>query len=190
MPSTQKRVESPIRMPAMTNNPTSLGWIGLGVVGAFVIFALLRRVSADGRVGGWPVWLIRGVVWCAFLAFFMPALWGYMSFKRATAADEAGARGPATVPCRFVGEWTSTRDNTSNRITLSDDGRYAMDSYTGSWSVRGRDMVWQHDQGPVHDGDINRILPESPTRFTLIEVNGSRTKFERVGALPTEKCKP
>ena len=50
-------------------------------------------------------------------------------------------------------------------------------------------MVWLHDQGG-YGPDVNPILPESDTRFTLIEGNGSRTVYELIRAVPSEHCMP
>lgn len=103
----------------------------------------------------------------------------------------------STIPCHMVGVWSSRHGGLMYRIELKDDGTYAMEpnvagvgsrsGYTGHWAVQGNNMVWRHDQGGS-DLDVNPILPESDTRFALIEGNGSRTNFERVRAVASEVC--
>ncbi len=103
------------------------------------------------------------------------------------------------TPCKMVGVWSSRQGGQMRRIELKDDGTYAMEDsllgidrpggFTGRWAVRGTKMVWQHDQGGG-GLDVNAILPESDTRFTLIEGNGSRTVYELIRAVTSQHCKP
>ena len=85
------------------------------------------------------------------------------------------------------------------RITLKDDGTYLMvagesrvtrERYTGFWAVQGENMVWRHNVAQAQALDVNRILPESDTRFTLVEENGSHTLFERIQAAKSSRCTP
>ena len=48
-------------------------------------------------------------------------------------------------------------------------------------------MVWRHDQypGPL---DVNPIEDDTGAAFTLREVNGTRTKYEQIRAVPSKRC--
>lgn len=104
------------------------------------------------------------------------------------------------TPCHMVGVWSSRQGDRMMRIELKDDGTYVMDpshtgagrpgGYTGRWAVQGTRMVWQHDQGGSEDPDVNPILPESDTRFKLVEGNGRHTQYELIRAVPSAHCKP
>ena len=115
---------------------------------------------------------------------------------------EKSAQGVATesttIPCGMVGVWSSRqRGKNMRRIELKDDGTYAMEpsvvgadiatGYTGHWAVQGEKMIWRHNQGPS-DLDVNPIVPESASRFTLIEENGSRTNYELIRAVQSKIC--
>jgi hypothetical protein len=100
------------------------------------------------------------------------------------------------IPCRFVGIWSSIQPGRMYRFTMTSDGRYsggssthgteAQDAYTGYWAVQGKHMVWRSD-GPG-EPDVNPIVDEAEGRFTLIESNGSRTRFELIERLPAGHC--
>ena len=115
------------------------------------------------------------------------------------ARQGSGATAQAHIPCRHVGNWSSRNGNQIRRITLRDDGTYQMApmvvgadrraQYTGHWMVQSGHMVWR-DKHAVQELDINRIESESEGVFTLIEGNGSRTRFERIAATPSSRCLP
>lgn len=106
----------------------------------------------------------------------------------------------AKIPCRYVGVWSSIQAGSIHRITLKDDGRYVMapseyssdrsGGYTGYWAVQGNSMIWRHEQKSTGEPDINPILPDSDTRFTLIEENGRRTRYELIEAVRSTTCTP
>ena len=103
-----------------------------------------------------------------------------------------------TIPEQYVGTWTATREDGRWIVEMMEDGRFKatpdipkainipVDSLVGRWSVRGDDtMVWRYDN-VVKDylfgsgtEDANEIVDETEDSFTLIEVDGSRTLFER-----------
>lgn len=106
---------------------------------------------------------------------------------------------PTRLPCRMIGVWSSRQGGAMRRIELRDDGSYDMapsDSgidggrhYTGVWAVQAGHMVWRHDQypGPL---DVNPIEDDAGAAFTLREVNGTRTKYERLRAVESKRCVP
>lgn len=106
----------------------------------------------------------------------------------------------AKIPCRFVGVWSAIRGASVHRITLKGDGRYEMAAdeyssdrnsrYTGYWAVQGNNMIWRHEQLNTTQPDINPILPESESAFTLIEENGRRTRYERIKPIVSSACSP
>jgi hypothetical protein len=85
-----------------------------------------------------------------------------------------------------------------HRITLKDDGTYAMEpneylggrGYTGFWAVQNNNMVWRHNTGDSGEPDINPILPESDTRFVLVETSGKHTQYELIRAIKSKRCAP
>lgn len=117
---------------------------------------------------------------------------------RSKKSVQGGESGESHIPCRMVGVWSSRQDSIMYRIELKDDGSYVIEpnqkgsgdprGYTGRWAVQGQNMVWRHDQY-VGDLDVNPILPESDTRFTLIEGNGRRTNYELIRAVSSERCR-
>jgi hypothetical protein len=83
------------------------------------------------------------------------------------------------------------------RIEFKDDGSYVMDpsntpgldpkaGYRGRWWVEGQTPVWQ--TSGVTELVINPMKPDGADRFTLVEANGSQTRFERIRAVPSQRC--
>jgi hypothetical protein len=106
--------------------------------------------------------------------------------------------GTSVIPCRFVGVWSSIRPQGVIRITLSDDGRFTTGRqhngsdnriYTGYWSVQGNKMVWRQNQG-ITGLDVNPIVDEAEGKFVLVEMNGTRTRFELVERVASKTCSP
>jgi hypothetical protein len=48
--------------------------------------------------------------------------------------------------------------------------------------------VWKADRRGTGELDINPILPESDTRFVLVEGNGRHTQFELISAITSNRC--
>lgn len=169
-------------------------------------------------------WGARAILYGLFLIVTVPMLAYYLQFKRIVAA-QACADNPATcldketgilpsvpalekthtgttslptLPCRYVGVWSSRQGQRMHRITLKDDGSYSMDpneyfggnGYTGFWAVQNNHMIWRHKTGDTGEPDINPILPESDTRFVLVEMNGTRTQYELIHAVKSKRCTP
>ncbi len=105
-----------------------------------------------------------------------------------------------SVPCRYVGVWTSTRPGAQYQIRLADDSRFsgvpvqpasAAGPELGVWGVVDGRMIWFYDKGMVWPPDINQILPgEDPQHFTLVEVNGMQTQFALIQKIPSSRCTP
>jgi hypothetical protein len=105
-----------------------------------------------------------------------------------------------SVPCRYVGIWTTSRADTVYRVTLMDDSRYiavplrdsspGAGELDGSWGVLNDRMVWLNEQGRVWPPDINQITQISDTVFTLREVDRSTTRYELVERIPSTACSP
>lgn len=99
------------------------------------------------------------------------------------------------APCRYVGVWTASRADTVYKITLRDDSRYIAEPVrdstpgaqvlTGSWGVYNGKMIWLSDTGRFWPPDINPITTISDTSFSLREANGSSTRYELVGHVPS-----
>jgi Galactose oxidase, central domain len=150
------------------------------VLSAFV----LSRMSRSGR------WVMAALVLVLALVGAGLAWWWQQR--------QPGA--PSATPCRMVGVWTARHGQDVRRVELHDDGRYVMHpkegggdrpgGYRGRWSVQGPQMIWQDDSDTSGEPDVNRIVPESDQRFTLVERHGSLTVFEWVRAMPSTRCKP
>lgn len=102
-----------------------------------------------------------------------------------------------SAPCRYVGTWSSTRPGSKYKITLTDDSRFVGEPVGGTggtvrglWGAVDGKMIWFYDTGVAWPPDINQILPESRSRFTLVEVNGTRTQFELIDAIKSNSCLP
>jgi hypothetical protein len=154
--------------------------------------------------------VVYGIAGVIFLILLVP----YLRFKAATtpnACEEDAAacidrrtgilKGAGSkLPCAYIGDWSSRRKGSPMfRITLKDDGTYLMvagesqvnrERYTGFWAVQGENMVWRHNLAQPQALDVNRILPESDSRFALVEENGSHTQFERIQAVQSNRCTP
>lgn len=94
------------------------------------------------------------------------------------------------VPSLYVGVWRSSRPGCTYIITLKDDGsfsaepencRISNDYFSGSWGVSSNSMIWMYDVGRVWPPDVNKIEASANNDFRLIEENGSRTTFHRLG---------
>ena len=107
-----------------------------------------------------------------------------------------------STPCRYVGTWAAFRPGTLYEITLRDDSSFtanpALDSgaasggtpLTGAWGVVGDRMVWLYDGRRTWPPDINPIRDTTELGFTLVEVNGSTTRFVLVKRPPEPVCSP
>ena len=175
------------------------------------------RRQADAR----PSRAWRVLVYGALLALVVPAVLSYRDFRRerdreacnedaracldpntgllSATVDGSPAAGQPSIPCRFVGVWSSRQGALMHRIELKDDGSYVMSAnvggvgsptgYTGRWMVEGNMMVWRHDQAPgAHDA--NPIEPHGSRAFTLMENNGARTEYELLRAVDSTRCTP
>lgn len=102
---------------------------------------------------------------------------------------------PADVPQDMAGVWTSTRGMVMRCIELHADGSYRMVPNTeagdrlvfdGTWRVAGGRITWR-DSSQGFAPDVNAMDEVSNGRFTTIEADRSRTRFERIAG-PGEKC--
>ena len=120
---------------------------------------------------------------------------------RSLPALEAGPGHPKpTIPCRYVGVWSSRNGGLMFRVTLKDDGSFVEApnaagygnpaGYTGYWMVQGDYLVWRDNARPSLGPDVNRILEPSDGAFALVEGNGSHTRFERIQPVPSNRCTP
>lgn len=101
------------------------------------------------------------------------------------------------APCLHVGVWRSSRPGCTYSVTLKDDGSFSSkpencaisaDFFSGSWGVSSNKMIWMYDNGRVWPPDVNKIETATNDFFTLIEENGSRTTFHRLGNAIGGQC--
>ena len=180
-------------------------WLLLAVGAPLLGWLLLRRTRLT-RVQLGPAWVLRSLVYGAALLWLVPTAWSYLGFS-ATRKAQACAEDPdcrpnratakGALPCTLIGLWSSQQGKAMRRIEFKDDGSYLMApshtpgldpaaGYRGRWWVEGQTLVWQH-MG-VAELDVNPMQPDGADRFTLVEANGSQTRFERIRAVPSQRC--
>jgi hypothetical protein len=114
--------------------------------------------------------------------------------------EQAALPGDAAHPCWLAGAWTSSRGDSVFRITLTEDGRFKAEpiaagphgqgSYRGRWELlQGQRLRWIHDRNPGDHSDVNPIVEAGTTAFTLREVSGQTTRFNRIGPVPGKRCR-
>lgn len=174
------------------------------VIVAVFLFSAMLSNGADGvreqaqacaRQGWQPLDAARLQKWAQCVDVESGLLQGALFQQTANAVLAL----PST-PCNYVGVWSSTRPGTRFKITLTAGGRFngvpmagtpQVGAGGGVWGVVGDKMVWFYDAGVAWPSDINQILPGSdPDRFTLVEVNGMRTRFERLDKRQPGGCQP
>jgi hypothetical protein len=93
------------------------------------------------------------------------------------------------APCKYVGVWESVRPQCRYTITLKENSEFkgtpivcnlSMSTYSGTWGVYENKMVWLDSREFRWPIDINPIEAEDKNSFSLLEVNGTHTKFTRV----------
>ncbi len=199
-------------------------WLLVALLLPLFVYAATRALRRKRPGSARPSRLWRVLVYGVLLALAVPAVSGWLEFRRGRAlvacsedardcldpktgllnkardpAADGLAKAGSTIPCRFVGVWSSRQGSLMHRIELKDDGRYVMDAsvvrvgnpagYTGHWAVQGDAMVWRHEQG-AGALDINPIVPRDGKAFTLIEGNGRRTEYELIRAVTSGRCTP
>jgi hypothetical protein len=105
---------------------------------------------------------------------------------------------PAT-PCRFIGVWRAQRTKTEYQVTLRDDSGFSAvpvkaprgsGPVTGSWGYYGGKLVWLYEEGLVFPPDVNRIEDAKDTSFTLVEKDGSTTRYALLERTQSSACSP
>lgn len=135
-----------------------------------------------------PVLLVKGLA----------ALLSPSESREASRAPQAVAAKAGDHPCNMVGAWTSSRGDSVFKVTMTEDGRFTAEpiaagphgnrSYRGNWDVfDGKRIRWVDDYRSEDKSDVNDILDLSAASFTLREVNGSKTRFNRIGPVPGQK---
>jgi hypothetical protein len=115
-------------------------------------------------------------------------------------AAEVALTGDTAHPCELVGVWVSSRSESVFKVTLREDGSftgeplaagpYGHSTRHGRWEMLdGRRMRWVDNARPTDLSDVNPILESNPSAFTLREVNGSTSRFNRMDTLPGKRCK-
>lgn len=135
-----------------------------------------------------PVMFVKG----------MSAWLGPSESREVSRAPQALVAKAGDRPCNLVGAWTSSRGDSVFKVTMTEDGRftaepiaagpYGKQSYRGSWEVfEGKQIRWIDDYRSEDKSDVNDILDLQGRSFTLREVNGSKTRFNRIGPAPGQK---
>lgn len=179
-------------------------WLLLAIGAPLIGWALLRRTRLK-RVQVGPSWALRALIYGAALIWLVPAAWSYRNFSVARNAEDCmddaacalrSAAAHGIIPCQLVGVWSSRQGSAMRRIELKDDGTYVMAAregggdpvggYQGRWIVEGQNIVWRHAR--ASELDINPMHADGPGRFTLVEMNGTRTQYELIRAVASSRC--
>jgi len=105
-----------------------------------------------------------------------------------------------SVPCRYVGTWAAFRPGTLWEVELRDDssfrakatlegGRAGSGGTSGAWGVADERMVWLYDNRPSWPPELNPIRDQTDLGFTLVEADGSTTRFVLVRRPAAPACK-
>lgn len=136
-----------------------------------------------------PVLLVKGLAFWLTPAEFRHGMPDPPGFARLSGGEH---------PCNLVGAWTSSRGDSVFKVTLLEDGRftaepiaagpYGKGSYRGRWDlIEGKSIRWVDDLRPGDLSDVNPILELDARNFTLREVSGAQTRFNRIGPAPSQK---
>ncbi|WP_374348356.1 hypothetical protein [Chitinimonas sp.] len=140
-----------------------------------------------------PLQRAQSVSACVEVASSFPESWLF----RDTAAM---MRSLPNAPCKYVGSWTSTRPGSVYRFTLGDNGKFRTELVSGTspypdqeigsgmWGVWNGKMAWFYPEMRDFPPDVNRIIELDADHFSLIELNGVRTQFTRLGAIASSVC--
>ncbi len=102
------------------------------------------------------------------------------------------------VPCPYVGTWTASRAGATYKVTLRDDSQFEAEPapgtqgnwISGSWGVYKDSMIWLYN-GKYWPPDINPIkLGDDDDSFTLVETDGSTTRYALIDRVQSQTCKP
>jgi len=96
------------------------------------------------------------------------------------------------VACKYVGEWKATRDPSivwtvtlkADRSFTARNERGAAPAITGTWSLNEGRIGWLYDNAVQFPFDNNRVTDASETGFTLVERDGSATRYVLARRLP------
>jgi hypothetical protein len=88
------------------------------------------------------------------------------------------------VPCPYVGTWTASRPGTAYKVTLRDDSQFYAEPMndpqgvliSGAWGFYKDSLVWLYD--------------ESDDAFTLVEADGSITRYVLLERKRSTNCQP
>ncbi len=187
-------------------------WIALAVLVPLLAYRLLRslivrlqearpdsvltRPLKPSRGGRLLAFGVRAVIYGALaIIIVVPTIFGIVVSR----LDDMGSedKRQVAVPCRYVGIWSLYAKGMAHRITLKADGQFIYEEtylphsvstpVTGRWEVQGENMVWHYGR-PGEEPDVNRILEQGEHSFTLLEMNGVRTRFELIEPIASDTC--
>lgn len=102
------------------------------------------------------------------------------------------------VPCPYVGTWKASRPGSVYRVTLKDDSQFEAEPapgtqgnwINGSWGIYKDSIVWLYN-GKYWPPDINPIKQaDDDDSFTLVEADGSTTRYALIDRMQSQNCKP
>lgn len=174
--------------PITSSAPAKRLWPG--VLRIVVIVALAPMAF-------WLVWYLLAIAPFAHLrAGRVSGAGGDVSVA---AIDDRAVAG--TQPCYFVGDWTASRNDSVYKVTLSANGqclaepishgKFNKNAIPCSWKwLAGDKLYWADSDGRTHGRpDVNPVVDRTTRGFTLIEVNGERTRYNRISEAAPENCK-
>lgn len=119
--------------------------------------------------------------------------------------DESTRIAEQIQSCHLVGQWRSDRQGPHYLIQLQADGQFSyqaenpephpqargINSGQGRWGWSQAQVVWRPSGGGIIDNNPLREpmwYGRELGGFVLIEQDGSRTPFERIGSAPSGEC--
>ncbi len=103
------------------------------------------------------------------------------------------------VPCLYVGIWSTTRDGVPYKVTFTDDSLFTAIpqsddrkkgmTISGAWGVSNGEMIWIKPPNMLYEEPIvQRVEPESRSRFTLKGEGGAEDVYQLVDAIKSNTC--
>lgn len=104
---------------------------------------------------------------------------------------------PHPGACRYVGVWYSWRNGEVHIIDMQGSGKYiayqlkapTMPVDSGTWRYENERIRWTHEDAFVSTPDVNRVVDDIRSGFTLIEINKEKSVFRAAGG-QSENCRP
>ena len=121
---------------------------------------------------------------------FAAALILLLSLLQPASVIASGLPSPEEMNHNIVGEWEAKTEDRIARVMIDESGHFSgvigkngkvLWLFSGSWVIRGKELIWFYDQAVGQDAKIdkNAILSLSSEILVLLETNGKITRYFR-----------